>query len=364
MKIKSEIIESYNNLETTFLNKCTYHQQMIFKPYQFINQGDPIRVENISQLSNFLDTQHTLDRSLEYLGMISKFDFDNEFEKLIDISIATLDLSKNFNESFIPVNALFAQYYQYKFIQSYIKNYKTILEIGPGSGYLSAMLAKEGYALLSTDVTQALYIYQSLIFDKLEILNETIYESENYNDDNAEIFFAEKCYPVHGKVTHLPWWLFKDLYLASNINIDLVIMNHTVLEVHPKCLEYIIALAKKLKVKRFLMESAGSPNSMQNFHNVINLFEKNSYYYSEVGYEQYCFDYSLEKPKKLKKYLSTPSYLLNKYKWKRDRFKKENYIEGLNMFESFIKRFKEGYNKDFKFVSKNQKFLNFINNQH
>ena len=364
--MKNNIIKIYDSLEKEFSSRCSYHQLMLFKPNQFINQGDPLRVENYSEFSNFVDTQHNFSRSMEYLGLIENDFYKNEVDKIYSIASATLNLAEGFNEKVFPVNAIFAQFYQYLFIKQNLENYQSILEIGPGSGYLAAMLAKDGYSLMATDVTQALYLFQSLIFDEMQIGDELLYQCDNYNEREAEKFFTEKIEFKEGKIIHIPWWIFKDLYLANEISIDVMIMNHTALEVHPKCLAYIIALAKKFKVKKFLMESTGNPGSNLKWKDVIKLFRNYSYYCTEIGYDKFFFEFIDKQPSKIeiiKEKINYPNNFLNKIKWKRERFKKEHYINGVNKFRDFIKHFKDNYTNDFVINTRDKKFLDFINNQ-
>lgn len=56
----------------------------------------------------------------------------------------------------------------FRTIRSLCPNKDTVIfEIGPGIGYLGALLGLAGYRYVATDVTQALYLYQSHLFETL-----------------------------------------------------------------------------------------------------------------------------------------------------------------------------------------------------
>ncbi len=130
-----------------------------------------------------------------------------------------------------------------------------VLEVGPGSGYLGALLILEGYPYIATDVAEGFYLYQSQLWSSLanggfvELACEDIKLSQ-INDLDP------------GTAAHVPWWRFFDLdYDKIAFGVEVVTCNHVLCEMHPRALLYLLKLAKHLIREggsfRFLFEGWG-----------------------------------------------------------------------------------------------------------
>ncbi len=151
------------------------------------------------------------------------------------------------------------------------------------------MLALDGKSILSTDVTQALYLYQSFLFDHFEINIEFL-------ENDKSIITPEK-----GKILHLPWWKYKDMRNNMDHKIDAIIINHAVSEMDPPALRNTLKTALSLGNPVFFVENAGS-NKLHTFHNAIKIFENYGYQIVPVaGKDIWIF----ESRKKIIKYLNT-----------------------------------------------------------
>ena len=106
-------------------------------------------------------------------------------------------------------------------IDKFVKKGNTILEIGPGSGYFAPMVKESGLNYIGLEVTQAFYIFQSKFWNFCFKNNYSNFVFEN------EI----------KKVNHIPWWQWCSDKLKP-FNIDLIVANHVLCEMHPNALLY------------------------------------------------------------------------------------------------------------------------------
>ena len=114
-----------------------------------------------------------------------------------------------------------------------------VLEIGPGSGYLGAMLMLDSYPYAATDVTQAFYLYQNHFWNF--ILGGRVKELVHQPAAKERSLEA-----VPGNALHIPWWEFARLEPGSTPNYDVVTCNHVLCEMHPNCLGFTLNIAKSL----------------------------------------------------------------------------------------------------------------------
>jgi len=133
----------------------------------------------------------------------------------------------------------------------------TIVEVGPGSGYLGAMLALAGYRYVGTDITQAFYLHQSRMWHHM------------FGDRFVELAtspqqFTEFSELPAGTVLHVPWWKFT-VANAGDIKLraDVVIANHTLCEMHSTAMCYDILLARHMlerspNIGYFFVEGPGA----------------------------------------------------------------------------------------------------------
>jgi len=163
------IIEQYNQKEETALENCTYHERGIFRPVTHIAGGDPTYINKIQELIFFIDTMHPLDGVNTINDKLTGLT-ESEIDIFSEIAGKVYELSKKINQKLPSTtkSCLLSQIYQRRMFNALFPSSEVVLEIGPGSGYLSLMLALDGKAMLATDVTQSLYLYQSVLYDHYE----------------------------------------------------------------------------------------------------------------------------------------------------------------------------------------------------
>ena len=228
-----------------------------FRPVAFERVGYPIRVTEEQELIRYVDVFHELDDPKLYLEE-NQYSAD-EAEIIADIGDRVADYTKKaFGQPtrpwMGPVCALNMARVVSELGRLAGKKQLTVLEIGPGSGYLSALLLKMGHRYLGTDATQSLYLWQnrllSLLTDKDDFL-----ETAGLREFPASASHV---------ATHLPWWQLSEMFRNNTVKADVIICDHAVGELHRFALTYVLRLAKDMMadspVGLFLYDGHGEPH--------------------------------------------------------------------------------------------------------
>jgi hypothetical protein len=129
----------------------------------------------------------------------------------------------------------------------------TVFEIGPGSGYLGALLIAAGHRYLSSDIAQGFYVWQSHLGRALagdEFIEGALQAAYPYVSD--------------GRVVHIPWWHYATLYRGSAIpQADIVVSDHALGEMHAYAMRYSSQLIQMMlnssSIGLVMFESIGEP---------------------------------------------------------------------------------------------------------
>lgn len=118
-----------------------------------------------------------------------------------------------------------------------------IMEIGSGSGYLTAHLGKMGHRIFATDTTEGFYLWQNLFW-------QTLFGANYIDLVHLKTFSSFHKY--NQQIIHLPWWVFYSCYKDTLPRIDLIICDHAFGEMYPYGYKYVVSLIKLL--------ARGNPN--------------------------------------------------------------------------------------------------------
>jgi hypothetical protein len=126
----------------------------------------------------------------------------------------------------------------------------SVYEIGPGNGYLGALLALSGDRYAATDNSQAFYLWQNRLLAAIA--------PDEFWD------WAEKGPPPDApRIQHWPWWDHVKLRHRAPLHIDIFVSNCNLGEMNPYALKYTTRIARRLLAKspigRFLYVSVGNP---------------------------------------------------------------------------------------------------------
>jgi hypothetical protein len=131
----------------------------------------------------------------------------------------------------------------------------TVFEIGPGSGYLGALLIAAGHRYLSSDIAQGFYLWQSHL-GRMLAGHEFV--------EGAHEAAAAYPYGTDGRVIHMPWWHYATLYRGSAVpQVDIVVSDHALGEMHAYAMRYSTQLIQMMlsssPIGLVIFESIGEP---------------------------------------------------------------------------------------------------------
>ena len=129
----------------------------------------------------------------------------------------------------------------------------TVFELGPGSGYLGALLVAAGHRYVSSDIAQGFYLWQSHLGRALA--------GDEFIEGALEPRYP---YGAGRRVVHMPWWHYATLYRESAIpQADIVVSDHALGEMHAYAMRYSSQLIKMMlassSVGLVVFESIGEP---------------------------------------------------------------------------------------------------------
>ena len=227
-----------------------------FQSAYFNSKGRETHESEKINLIKYFDTHH--DARLGHIkSNLLKNQLSLEEFLLLD---KILEKARNFSVekeiSFTSNNAaILRAIFQLRVLQSFSGpdlNGKKILEIGPGSGWLSCLLALSGAEVYSVEITQSHYIFQSILFASL--FDENF--KEHAISDGQNIFEIDQT----NQLNHLPWW--KICTIPSSLpQFDFVVSNHMLMETSNWALMFYCSfINRKLAANgKWIVEGIGAP---------------------------------------------------------------------------------------------------------
>ncbi|MCP5195810.1 MAG: hypothetical protein H6974_03305 [Gammaproteobacteria bacterium] len=235
----------------------------------FEKVGFPVRLSMLCQLRLLLNTMQEgrFDLFMQELGGFTEEDMAIFVKACHDLIKFQCYYFSEY-EPIIPFDSLMAPFLIYQKIRSIKKDFKTILEIGPGCGYLSLFLknlpslqnysqieACESFYLLQHHINQFAFgnQFEQTLFPK-KIIGSHFYAAE-YADVSKHLLtdrsvrgdFITVNAPSAPKVAlQYPWWNIGSL-VHSDIQFDVVTSNANLSEFTPAALEdYLSLIQSKL----------------------------------------------------------------------------------------------------------------------
>lgn len=185
--------------------------------------------------------------------------FGRDFEELLGgaLSAQEWDIWKQiYQKAGVARGSLARAQYAFRAIAEQFKPPGIIVEIGPGSGYLTVLLGLAGFTVFAVEVTQAFYLWQALLFGKLF--------------DVVELSGMDWGYD--GSVHHVPWWNFYgNMDTLRSVRPTAVVANHCLAEMSPDAAAYL-ARACKMWNAPLLMEGIGATTANDQIGRVRETF--------------------------------------------------------------------------------------------
>ena len=250
--------------------------------------GFPVRVDNFQQTYMISDSmqEHRFEAYMEELDGLSHDEF-SEFKNALLEHIKfqyTAYPSTSHNGAYIPFDTIFSAFVIYKKITRLKPNFKTILEIGPGSGGLAFFLVhhKDLTRYTQIESCESFYLLQSEI-------NRFLFGaefSEKAFTHNASKFFSVSNatkrhhvpYSCRSKVYHYPYWKIGEIYETHAESYDVVTSNANLAEFNPRALaDYLALINRVLKNDGIFFVHCFGSTSINNIHMVYEVLYRNEF---------------------------------------------------------------------------------------
>ena len=239
-------VAAYDAEERDALGRVGYTEYSAFATKTFDEHRFPTRMTSESQIFRYVDWYHGQDKqrlepgqfyreasletnyTMDEVQILTKV---SEAARAITEKLCGRKIGAHFNHQ--GTIGLFRAAHAISEISG--ENPLSVFEIGPGCGYVGAMIGLAGHRYASYDVTQGYYIWQSRLLEHLF--------GEEFTEFAAN---PEANFDNPSRMMHLPWWEFMNLYRGCTINADVVISNANLGEMNRDCLRYVIRIAKKM----------------------------------------------------------------------------------------------------------------------
>jgi hypothetical protein len=232
-------VDTYDVAERAAAQKYPNRILQAFYPEMFATLGYPTRVECVRQLWRYVDlmqetrTHHNVEVLLQGLTT-EEFELFKHVTRIVDDHAG-----KQFGRRAHATAALTRAIHVLRLIKIATGSARpTVLEVGPGCGYLAMLLVMEGYPYIGTDVVQAFYLYQS------HMLSCVAKNLRELAVEDCDILTVEQ--PEPGTAIHVPWWKWITLTPEKvKLSAGIMTSNHVLCEMHPSSMAYMAVLGHR-----------------------------------------------------------------------------------------------------------------------
>ncbi len=203
-------VEDYDRAERDAKSRLSNRAIEASSAVTFEHTGYPTRVDTTAALWRYADVMQDgrAKASFDLLGGLTK----REFTLLRQITMRAARLTAaHTDKRIVPKDAPLRALMSYRQIAAW-KTGAKVFEIGPGSGYLGALLDADGFDYCSTDITQAFHLWQGVLL---------------------------------GKPVQMPWWDWIDI-ARPDAQVDVIVANHCINEMQIRALQYLIVRAERM----------------------------------------------------------------------------------------------------------------------
>lgn len=239
-------IEQYDEEEA--LAKCdvSYVEMSSFAPATLNVLGFPSSVSREQELGRYVDWNNSPsnaqyfepDKFVKGPSVYTAFT-RREAELVGQVSdyVAALT-SRSFGREMRPISTLLSQFGLFRVImalQSRMDRPLRVFEVGPGNGYLGALLFATGVHYVGFDNAQSLYLWQNRLMSQ--------YAGEEFLEWVGE---APSGTPRSARAQHLPWWRYLKLRHECPISADVIVSNTNLGEMNYGALLYTARIAQRI----------------------------------------------------------------------------------------------------------------------
>lgn len=230
-----------------------------FQRVAFVHSSFPENIESLSELGQLLDSmqENRFERCVAEIGGLSPEELDLAVEVFVDTVVMQRTYMPDVKPR-IPYSTVMAHLLVYQKLKRFDPQFRTVLEIGPGCGFLSFFLrrhaALKNYSQI--EACEAFYLMQGMVnaYSFPGLVDDQAYPSggktaQNYftlNDswvestDFADVSMEAKC-------THYPWWRLGDIK-NGNQKFQIVVANANLKEFSTQALcDYLHVVGEVLE---------------------------------------------------------------------------------------------------------------------
>jgi hypothetical protein len=240
-------IEAYDIAEANAKCQVSYVEIMAFATTTFALFGFPDRVRLEAELARYVDWNNSTSNYQYFkpnhfvVGPSVETNFTvGEAQLIGNVSRRVGDLTRErYGREMHPISTLLSQMGLFRAIMAardvYTIEALRTFEVGPGNGYLGALLVEAGLPYASFDNAQSLYLWQNRLM--AHGADGTFY-------DWAETGPASD--PRAWPVQHLPWWEYLNLRHGDGVKADVIVSNTNLGEMNYGALQFTARLGARL----------------------------------------------------------------------------------------------------------------------
>ena len=233
-------VETYDAAETAATDRYGNRIVQAFYPEIFVTLGYPVRVKRNDQLCRYIDLMHETRTSFNIVHLLKGLTTE-EFELFKRVTqIVDEHATRQFGMRAHATAALLRALHVLRLIKIVTGDSRpTVLEVGPGSGYLAMLLVMEGYPYIGTDVVQAFYLYQN------RMLSQVAKSLRELAAEDGDVLNVEQ--PAPGTAIHIPWWKWVTLTPEKvRLSAGIMTSNHVLCEMHPSSMAYLSVVGPRI----------------------------------------------------------------------------------------------------------------------
>ncbi len=227
------------------------------QPFLFDRLNYPTRVRRDAAVWRFADTMHETRFANDVANRLGGLT-DEELDLCVTVNRQVRKLSTElYGRPAFTTGSLIRALNVFRHIRwLYPERGTVVLEIGPGCGYLGALLMLSGYRYIATDVTQGFYLYQNHLWRWL--IGDGFRELAGNDTSVHDCLQDERVTGIH-----LPWWAYMTWFRDKTpVSVDVVTANHMLCEMSKLSRRYTMKLTRRLldggtKAPSFVFEGWG-----------------------------------------------------------------------------------------------------------
>jgi hypothetical protein len=236
-------IDQYDAEEAAAKCNLSYVEIMAFATSTFAIFGFPASVAREEELARYVDWNNSSSNS-EYFkanhfvrGPSVETSFTPRERQIVEaVSDRVAELTRRrYGREMRPISTLLSQFGLFRAIMALQEQYwhpLTVFEVGPGNGYLGALLIMAGLNYIGFDNAQSLYLWQNRLFAECA--------GSSFHDWVSDGPPA----PGSARAQHLPWWRYLQLRGQCPVQADIVVSNTNLGEMNYGALKYTTRIAR------------------------------------------------------------------------------------------------------------------------